>query len=188
MARRSAEHVSYGMTTDQIDPSYPIGRFARQDAYSAAERTDHIARIGVQPGRLTAVLDALDEGDFDAPYRLGGWTVRQLVHHLADSHLNAFIRVKLGLTEDHPTIKPYDQDAWATLADTALSPHVSVALFAATHIRLHSVLQSMTPEQFSRTIMHPENGAMTLDQVAAMYAWHGDHHLAQLERYLTYHR
>jgi hypothetical protein len=188
MARRRVPGISLRMTMDQIDPSYPIGRFARRDTYTAAERAAHIDRIGAQPGRLTAVLDGLEEPDFDAPYRPGGWTVRQLVHHMADSHVNAFIRVKLGLTEDHPTIKPYDQDAWATLADTALSPHVSVALFAATHIRLHCVLASMAPEQFSRTIMHPENGAMTLDQVAAMYAWHGDHHLAQLERYLTYYR
>jgi hypothetical protein len=123
------------------DPRYPIGRFVRQDVYSSAERSAHVARLAAQPGALAAALDGLDEHDFAAPYRPGGWTVGQLVHHLADSHANAFIRVKLGLTEDEPTIKPYDQDAWVQLADaTTLSPHVSVALFAATHIRLHAVL------------------------------------------------
>lgn len=172
-----------------VDPSFPIGRFARRAQYSADERADHLARIGGQPARLAAVLDDLTDADFEAPYRPGGWTVRQLVHHIADSHLNAFIRVKLGLTENLPTIKPYDQDAWSILADsTTLSPHVSVALFAATHIRLHTVLQSMTPDQFARRIMHPENGEMTLDQVTAMYAWHGDHHLTQLERYRALYR
>ena len=177
--------LTCGMTSDQTpDPSFPIGRFARQDHYADSERADHLARIGSQPGRLTAVLDGLHDGDFAAPYRPGGWTVGQLVHHLADSHLNAFVRVKLGLTEHEPTIKPYDQDAWVTLADaTTLPPHVSVALFAATHLRLHTVLQTMAPEQFARRIRHPENGWMTLDQVTAMYAWHGDHHIAHLAEY-----
>ncbi|MCZ8204909.1 YfiT family bacillithiol transferase [Gemmatimonas sp.] len=171
------------------DPRYPIGRFVRQDVYSHAERSAHVARLAAQPGTLAAVLDGLDEHDFAAPYRPGGWTVGQLVHHLADSHANAFIRVKLGLTEDEPTIKPYDQDAWVQLADaTTLPPHVSVALFAATHIRLHAVLESMQGEQFARRLMHPENGVMTLDQVAAMYAWHGDHHLAHLAQYRAHYR
>lgn len=177
------------MPNTPIDPSYPIGRFHRQAEYSAAERADHLSRIGAQPARLAALLDTLSDVDFESPYRPGGWTVGQLVHHMADSHLNAFIRVKLGLTEEQPTIKPYDQDAWAALPDaTGLSPHVSVALFAATHIRLHAVLQAMTAEQFARPIVHPENGVMTLDQVTAMYAWHGDHHLAHLERYRDHYR
>lgn len=178
------------MTTAQpTDPSFPIGRFVRQDTYTDAERADLIARIGSQPARLTAALDTLDEQDFAAPYRPGGWTVGQLVHHMADSHVNAFIRVKLGLTEHEPTIKPYDQDAWVQLADAnTLSPHVSVALFAATHIRLHTVLQSMSAEQFTRRIMHPENGWMTLEQVAAMYAWHGNHHIAHLNNYSAFYR
>ncbi|AMW04534.1 YfiT family bacillithiol transferase [Gemmatimonas phototrophica] len=177
------------MSNDHIDPSYPIGRFQRSPEYTATERAEHIARIGLQPTRLAAVLEPLADTDFASPYRPGGWTVGQLVHHMADSHLNAFVRVKLGLTEEHPTIKPYDQDAWAALPDaTSLSPHVSVALFAATHIRLHAVLEAMTPAQFARTILHPENGAMTLDQVVAMYAWHGDHHIAQLERYRDLYR
>jgi hypothetical protein len=178
------------MTTAQpLDPSFPIGRFARQDSYTDAERADHVARIALQPARLAAALDGLDEQDFAAPYRPGGWTVGQLVHHMADSHVNAYIRVKLGLTEHEPTIKPYDQDAWVQLVDAkTLSPHVSVALFAATHIRLHAVLQSMTADQFARRLMHPENGWMTLEQVSAMYAWHGDHHIAHLENYREHYR
>lgn len=172
-----------------FDASYPIGRFARQDHYTDAQRAEHVARIAAQPARLAAALEGLNDHDLAAPYRPGGWSVGQLVHHMADSHVNAFIRVKLGLTEHEPTIKPYDQDAWAQLADaTTLPPQVSVTLFTATHQRLHAVLQSMTPEQFARRIMHPENGYMTLDQVAAMYAWHGDHHLAHLANYMQHFR
>ena len=166
------------------DPSYPIGRFVRPERYSEADRAAHVERIGSQPAHLADALDGLDEQDFAAPYRPSGWTVGQLVHHMADSHANAYIRVKLGLTEHEPTIKPYDQDAWVALADSrTLSPHVSVALFAATHIRLHTVLASMTPDQFARRVLHPENGWMSLDDVAAMYAWHGDHHIAHIRNY-----
>lgn len=173
-----------------FDPSFPIGRFVRPAQYTAADRAAHIERIGAQPARLADALDGLEAGDFAAPYRPGGWTVGQLVHHMADSHVNAYIRVKLGLTEHEPTIKPYDQDAWVALADAStLSPHVSVALFAATHIRLHTVLVSMSPEQFARRIVHPEHGWMSLGDIAAMYAWHGDHHIAHIgnfrERYRT---
>lgn len=164
--------------------SFPIGRFQRQDAYSAEERASHVERLAMQPSALAEAIDGLTDEDFAAPYRPGGWTVGQLVHHVADSHVNAYIRVKLGLTEDTPTIKPYDQDAWVALADAqTLPPHVSLALLAATHVRLVTVLQSMIPEQFTRTINHPENGIMTLDQVAAMYAWHGDHHIAHIRAY-----
>lgn len=176
------------MTSSQSDSAeaihFPIGRFQRQATYTAEERASHGARIAGQPAALAEALDGLTDEDFAAPYRPGGWTVGQLVHHIADSHMNAFIRVKLGLTEDMPTIKPYDQDAWVELADaTTLPPHVSLALLAATHLRLATVLQSMTPEQFARQINHPENGVMTLDQVAALYAWHGDHHIAQIRAY-----
>lgn len=166
------------------DPSFPIGRFARLDAYTDAQRADHVARIGAQPAGLVAALDGLEADDFTAPYRPGGWTVGQLVHHMADSHANAYIRIKLGLTEHEPTIKPYDQEAWAQLADaTKVSPQVSVAMFAATHVRLHVLLQAMSAEQFARRLVHPEHGPLTLDQVVAMYAWHGDHHIAHLGQY-----
>ncbi len=176
------------MTSFQSDSAeasrFPIGRFQRQATYSQEQRASHIARIAGQPSALAEALDGLTDEDFAAPYRPEGWTVGQLVHHIADSHMNAFLRVKLGLTEDTPTIKPYDQDAWVALADaTTLPPHVSLALLAAVHLRLATVLQSMTPEQFARQINHPENGVMTLDQVAALYAWHGDHHIAHIRAY-----
>lgn len=187
-SRKASRRYLLRMTTSSepsgYDPSYPIGRFARPAGYTPELRASFIERIGSQPTRLTEALEGLDEPDFVSPYRPGGWTVGQLVHRMADSHVNAYLRVKLGLTEHEPTIKPYDQDAWVQLADSeTLSPHVSVALFAATHIRLHTVLQSMAPDQFARRIMHPENGWMTLDDVTAMYAWHGDHHIAHLVNY-----
>lgn len=162
---------------------FPLGRFQRQASYSAAERAAHIERLSTQPARLVAAVSGFGDQDWEHPYRPGGWTVRQLVHHVADSHVNAYIRVKLGLTEVEPTIKPYDQDAWVTLADSTLSPLVSLTMLDATHTRLVAVLRSMTADQFARTINHPENGIMTLDDVAAMYAWHGDHHVRQVENY-----
>lgn len=162
---------------------FPLGRFQRQDSYSPTERAAHIERLASQPARLTSAVSGFLDEDWERPYRPGGWTVRQLVHHVADSHANAYLRVKLGLTEQEPTIKPYDQDSWVTLADSRLSPLVSLTLLDALHTRLVAVLRRMPPEQFARTINHPENGIMTLDQVAAMYAWHGDHHIQQLQNY-----
>jgi hypothetical protein len=161
---------------------YPIGRFVRLEHYTTDQRTDHVERLASQPARLAAAVSGFSEDDFRAPYRPDGWSCLQLVHHVADSHLNAYTRVKLGLTEHEPTIKPYDQDAWVQLADCALSPLVSLALLDATHQRLVAVVRAMHPEDFSRAILHPDNGRMTLDQVIAMYAWHGDHHIRQLER------
>ncbi len=163
---------------------YPIGRFQRQAEFSADQRAVHIARIAEQPANLSAAMSGLDSTDYAAPYRPGGWTVRQLVHHMADSHANAYIRVKLALTELEPTIKPYDQDAWVALADSELvSPLVSLTMFTAIHERLVAVLQSLEPAQFARTLVHPENGPMTIDQLIALYAWHGDHHVRHLQHY-----
>jgi len=163
---------------------YPIGRFERPADCSDDQRAVHIAGIAAQPGHLAAAMSGFDSADYAAPYRPGGWTVRQLVHHMADSHANAYIRVKLALTEHEPTIKPYDQDAWVMLADSELvSPLVSLTMFTAIHERLVAVLQSLEPAHFARTLVHPENGPMTIDQLVALYAWHGDHHLRHLERY-----
>ena len=161
---------------------YPIGRFQRQSEFTAEQRSDHISRIAAQPANLAAAMSGLSADDFAAPYRPGGWTVRQLVHHMADSHANAYIRVKLALTEHEPTIKPYDQDAWVALADSELvSPLVSLTMFTAIHERLVAVLQSLEPAQFARTLVHPENGPMTIDQVVGLYAWHGDHHVRHIQ-------
>ena len=161
---------------------YPIGRLQRSERYSPDERDAMIARLAALPAALRAAVKGLDDEELDTPYREGGWTVRQLVHHMADSHMNAYIRVKLALTEDEPTVKPYDQDAWVQLADvTAVPPDVSLTLLEATHARLVPVLRAMSPEDFRRGLMHPENGRMTLDDVLATYAWHGDHHVAHIQ-------
>ncbi|HYW31381.1 MAG TPA: putative metal-dependent hydrolase [Gemmatimonas sp.] len=167
------------------DPSetlkYPIGRFRRAEQYSVAERDASIARLAALPSLMQAAVAGIDEVAMDTPYRPGGWTVRQLVHHVADSHLNLYLRVKLALTEDRPTVKTYDQDAWVDLADiTAVSPQVSLVMLDATHKRLNAVLTATPPSDFSRELLHPDNGLMRIDDVVALYAWHGDHHLAHI--------
>jgi len=168
-------------TTAPDSMRFPIGKFARLDSYTDADRAEAIARITAQPAALAAAISGLSEAEYDTPYRDGGWTVRQVVHHVADSHMNALIRLKLALTEEEPTITPYDQDAWVRLADVRdVSPLVSVALLAATHERMTAILRAMKPEEFSRAFMHPENGRMTIDHLLGMYAWHGDHHVAHI--------
>jgi hypothetical protein len=161
--------------------SYPIGRHDAQPSYSAGERAAFIARLAAQPAALAASISGLPDAAWAMPYRPGGWTVQQVVHHVADSHVNMFIRVKFALSEDEPTVKPYDQDAWVQHADVlALSPLVSVALLAALHDRLVALFRALTPGQFTRGLLHPENGRMTIEQVLALYAWHGDHHIAHI--------
>lgn len=160
---------------------YPIGRLVKQAQFTDAERAARIARLAAQPAALRQQVEGLSDAQLDTPYRPGGWTVRQLVHHVADSHINAYLRVKLALTEDTPTIKPYDQDAWVQLGDiTAVHPSVSLSLFDAVHQRLLAVLHAARPEDFGRKLIHPENGPMTVDDVVNMYAWHGDHHVAHV--------
>lgn len=164
--------------------SYPIGRHTRQAAYTPDDRAAMIARLAAHPAALAAAVSGLVDAGWEQPYRPGGWTIRQLVHHVADSHMNMFIRVKLALAEDEPTIKPYDQDAWVLQPDVAaVSPMVSVALLAAVHERLVALLNALTPAQFIRALMHPENGRMTIEQVLALYAWHGDHHIAHIRAF-----
>jgi hypothetical protein len=143
-------------------------------------RAPAIDAIAQLPAQMAAAVDGLTEGQLDTPYRPGGWTVRQVVHHVADSHMNAFVRLKMALTEETPTIKPYDQDAWSTLADIRLPVDISVSLLRGIHTRWVTVLRSLPPEQFSRTFNHPEIGPMTLDSQLQMYAWHSRHHLAHI--------
>jgi hypothetical protein len=144
------------------------------------ERRLAIDALAVAPEALRAAVHGLTDAQLDTPYRPGGWTVRQLVHHVADSHMNAYIRFKLGLTEDNPRIKPYDQDAWVALADSTLPVAVSLDLLAALHLRLVTLLRAASTDAFSRTIDHPENGPMTLDQMLGVYSWHGPHHTAHI--------
>ncbi len=160
---------------------FPIGRLQRREQFTDAERQAMIERLAAQPETFRGLVEDLTETQLDTPYRAGGWTVRQLVHHVADSHMNAYFRVKLALTEELPTVKPYDQDAWVQLADIkAVPPSVSLALFEGIHARLLPVLRAMAPADFRRRLMHPENGPMTIDDVVNMYAWHGDHHIAHV--------
>ena len=137
--------------------------------------------LGELPQNLRAAVKHLDDEQLDTPYRDGGWTVRQVVHHVADSHMNCYLRIRLALTEDAPTIRPYEEKAWATLHDAADAPvEWSLELLEALHARLLMLLHSLSPDQWKRTYVHPENGSMRLDQVALLYAWHSRHHVAHI--------
>jgi uncharacterized damage-inducible protein DinB len=177
------------MLTDPDSPSahmsealsFPIGRFTRQPTYTPDERQAFIDRLAAQPAALAAALAALTPEQVERPYRPGGWTVRQVVHHVADSHMNMFIRVKLALSAAEPTINPYDQDAWVQHGDVAtVAPSVSIALLAALHERMVALLRTLSADQFARVLLHPETGRQTIEQVVALYAWHGDHHIAHV--------
>lgn len=137
--------------------------------------------LGELPQNLRQAVDELSDEQLATPYREGGWTVRQLVHHIADSHMNCYVRVRLALTEDTPTIRPYEEKAWATLHDAEVAPiEWSLELLEALHARLLMLLHSLSPAQWQRTYLHPESGAMRLDQVASLYAWHSRHHVAHI--------
>ena len=167
------------------DLSYPIGTFSVREATVAPEeRAGLITAIAELPAQLRSAVQGLSEAQFDTPYRPGGWTVRQVVHHVPDSHLNAYIRFKLALTEENPTIKPYEEARWAELPDTAGTQiGVSLVLLEALHRRWVVLLKSMTDEQWSRTYFHPDHQtSLRLDAMLAMYAWHGKHHTAHITR------
>lgn len=165
------------------DLRYPIGRMPVLEAPSTPEqRAEWIRSIETLPPRLRAAVQGLTPEQWQTPYRPGGWTVLQLVHHLPDSHLNAYTRLKLALTEDGPTIKPYDQAAWAELADTpATPPDVSLALLEALHRRWVVLLRSLPEAALARPYRHPEYGRVfTIEQMLPQYAWHSEHHLAHI--------
>ncbi len=158
---------------------YPIGR---HDPAAAGTRAEQIETLRLLPQRLRAAVAGLDESQLDTPYREGGWTVRQLVHHVADSHANSYIRVKLALTEENPTIKPYDEGSWANLSDSRMPITVSLNLTEAIHARLVALLEAMTDSDFDRSFLHPERGPMTLAANLALYDWHSRHHTAHITR------
>jgi uncharacterized damage-inducible protein DinB len=163
------------------DLRYPIGKYEPQP-FSQQQLEAWLIDIRYLPQHLENAVLNLDEQQLDTPYRPGGWTVRQVVHHVADSHANAYIRFKLGLTENNPVIKPYDEEAWAKLNDTAVVPiNVSLTLLHALHTRWVEVLKAIKVEEWERTVVHPEHGRqMTLWYLLGMYAWHGRHHTAHV--------
>lgn len=166
--------------TDLDDFRFPIGRFSRPASYSEQDRASSIETLHLLPERLAGAIAGLNDGQLDTCYREGGWTVRQVVHHVADSHANAYIRFKLALTEDWPTIKPYEEAAWAMLPDSQLPVGVSLDLIAALHARWVSLLESLSEEDFHRGYVHPAGGRQNLAQVLALYEWHSRHHTAHI--------
>jgi hypothetical protein len=162
------------------DLRYPIGAFDDRAPITADMRKPAIVVIAELPSRLTAAVAGLAQSQLDIAYRPGGWTVRQLVHHVADSHINAYVRTKLALTEQQPTIKPYDQESWAPLPDSRLPIDPSLSIVEGVHARWTELWRSLAPDQFERTFVHPEIGTVTLDFQLQMYSWHSRHHLAHI--------
>ncbi len=171
-------------TSDTLDAlRYPIGRFIVPEKISAEETQKHIEEIAAAPAALRAAVKGLSEARLDQPYRPGGWTIRQVVHHVPDSHLNAYIRMKLALTEDEPVITPYMEDRWAELPDSrTVAVETSLRLFESVQERWVAIMRSMTEAQWQRAYTHPVLGRYPLDRQAALYAWHGKHHVAHIER------
>jgi DinB superfamily len=165
------------------DLSFPIGKYIEQP-FSETQLMEWLLDIEVLPKALEYAITNLDAAQLEVPYRPEGWNSRQVVHHVADSHMNAFIRFKLGLTEDNPTIKPYDQDAWVLLSDVENVPiNVSLTLLHAVHARMHEVLKNIKADEWNRTVVHPEYGKqMTLWYILGSYAWHGKHHTAHINK------
>jgi hypothetical protein len=143
-------------------------------------RQSAIEEIAATPAKMRAAVKGLDDAQLDTPYRGGGWTVRQVVHHVPDSHMNALIRLKLALTEEKPTIKPYNETEWAKLADAGMPIEPSQTLLDSVHVRWDRLWRSLKPEHFARTLVHPEHGERTVDWLALLYAWHGRHHTAHI--------
>jgi uncharacterized damage-inducible protein DinB len=164
-----------------MDPRYPTGRFTFTPSPSPDQRAASIAAIGSLPAELRAAVAALPADRLDTPYREGGWTARQVVHHVADSHMNAYIRFKLTLTEETPPLKPYEESVWAELVDGKTGdPAISLSILDGVHHRLHRLLTTLEPAQFARTAHHPQQGQVTLDWLLQLYAWHGRHHVGHL--------
>ena len=163
------------------DLHYPIGRFEPVTSLAPAQRVTCIDQIAAAPDGLRRAVTGLDDRQLDTPYRPGGWTVRQVVHHVPDSHLNAYMRFKLALTEDEPTVKTYKEGRWAELADSRdQDTETSLVLLESLHRRWVSLLKSLSPEDFARAFRHPDLGLVTLEKSLALYSWHGKHHVAHI--------
>ena len=165
----------------QTDPRYPIGQFDKNIHLTKEMRSDFINTIETLPSQLRKEVENLSEQQLDTPYRDGGWTVRQVIHHLPDSHINSYVRFKLALTEDNPQIKTYEEHLWAELPDTIKTPiNVSLNFLESLHARWAILLRSLTDEQFEKTFQHPEWEKITLSKTLALYAWHSKHHLTHI--------
>ena len=164
--------------TPELDLRFPIGKF---DPALYASRDENVETLANLPTKLRAAVDGLNDEQLDTPYRPEGWTLRQTVHHIADSHINTVSRFKLALTEDAPpTIKPYHEDRWAELSDSKLPVDVSLAIIDGVHARLVEVLRSLSEEEFQKEFIHPETGPWTIERATALYAWHSKHHTAHI--------
>ena len=163
------------------DPRYPIGKFEFKAQYTAEEVSLAIDRIASMPSRMEAALNGLTDVQLDTPYREGGSTLRQVAHHVADSHMNAFIRVKWTLTENDPLIKAYNEKEWANTPETHQTPAISISLLKALHVKWVILLRALTPEMLQRQFTHPDTKKQVpLDRLISMYAWHGEHHLGHV--------
>ena len=163
------------------DPRFPIGKFHYGGPPSDEQKQTFIGDVAATPAALRAAVKGLSPQQLDTLYREGGWTVRQVVHHVPDSHMNAYVRYKLALTEDEPTIKPYAEDRWAELEDSKSTPiEVSLALLENVHDRWVRVMRSLKPEEWKRQFRHPEMGVVSLEKSLALYSWHGRHHVAHV--------
>jgi len=169
------------MEAATIDPRYPIGKYHRVKDATPEMRRQAIGEIAAAPARLRAAVVGLSEEQLETPYREGGWSLRQLVHHVADSHMNAYVRFKLALAETAPTIKPYEEKDWAEFVDAKTLPvAVSLNLLDALHERWVVFLSELKQEDFARTFVHPEHGAQSVEWMLFLYAWHGRHHVAHV--------
>jgi hypothetical protein len=163
------------------DLRYPIGKFAYEGPMTPERARECLTAIAETPARLRAAVAGLTDEQLDTPYRPGGWTVRQVVHHVPDSHMNSYMRFRLALTEEQPAIKGYDEAAWAKLPDAQSAPvEISLALLHTLHRRWVMLLESLSPEQWKRTFQHSELGPVSLERNLALYAWHGRHHVAHI--------
>ena len=167
--------------TERMNLQYPIGRFQRPESVGAGDREVWLATLAAAPARFREAVRGLTDAQLDTPYRPDGWTVRQVIHHVPDSHMNSYVRFRLALTEPEPVIKPYDEAAWARLHDARSLPvEVSLQLLESLHGRWVALLESLAPSDFARTFRHPARGVMTLDANLALYAWHSQHHEAHI--------
>jgi hypothetical protein len=167
---------------EHTDLRYPIGKFKAPEQYTEEIIHNYIKEIEETPANLRKVVEGLTDEQLDTPYREDGWKIRQVIHHLPDSHMNAYIRIKLALTEGQPVIKPYEEDLWAELKDSFLTPvSTSLDLLTLLHERWVILLKSLDEEDLERTYMHPDHGLVNLKYVLGIYSWHGRHHTAQIE-------